>query len=52
MPLYETLIKTFRRDILVYLVDETGLADVGVTTQKQGPRVGVNGRQTGQMLTH
>lgn len=35
-----------------YLVDETGLADVGVTAQEKGPRVGVNGRQTGQMLAH
>lgn len=35
-----------------YLVDETGLAHVWVTTEKQGPGVGVNGGQTGQMLTH
>lgn len=36
----------------IYLVDETGLAHVGVTTQKQGPRVWVDAWQTGQMLTH
>lgn len=34
------------------LIDEAGLANVGVPTQKQGPRVRVNGGQTGQMLTH
>lgn len=39
-------------ETLLYLVDETGLANVGVTAQKQSPRVGINGRQTGQMLTH
>lgn len=41
-----------RTETLLHLVDETGLANVGVTAQKQSPRVGVNGRQTGQMLTH
>lgn len=35
-----------------YLVDETGLAHIWITTEKQGPRVGVDGGETGQMLTH
>ena len=34
------------------LIDEAGLANIGVPAQKQGPRVRVNGGQTGQMLTH
>lgn len=34
------------------LIDETGLADIRVPTQKQGPRVRVNCWQTGQMLTY
>ena len=34
------------------LIDEAGLANIRVSTQKQGPCIRVNGRQTGQMLTH
>lgn len=34
------------------LVDEAGLADVRVPTQKQGPGVRVDSWQSGQMLTH
>lgn len=44
--------KEQRRDTSPYLVDETGLSDVGVTAQEQGPGVGVDGGQTRQMLTH
>ena len=36
----------------VYLVDEAGFSHVGVSAQKQRPRVRVDARQTGQMLTH
>lgn len=35
-----------------HLVDEAGLAYVGVSTQQQGPGVRVDARQTGQMLTN
>uniref|UniRef100_A0A0E9WL69 Uncharacterized protein n=1 Tax=Anguilla anguilla TaxID=7936 RepID=A0A0E9WL69_ANGAN len=35
-----------------YLVDEARLPNIGVSTQKQGSRVGINGWQTGQMLPH
>lgn len=48
--MHTAVILLFERNI--YLVDETGLADVGVTTQQQGPGVRVNRRQTGQMLTN
>lgn len=34
------------------LIDEAGLANIRVPTQNQGPRVWVNSRQSGQMLTH
>lgn len=37
---------------VVYLVDEAGLAHVGVTAQEEGPRVWVDARQPGQMLAH
>ncbi len=38
--------------VFVYLVDKTGLANIGVTAQQQGSGVWVDGRQTGQMLTY
>lgn len=34
------------------LIDEAGLANIRVPTQKQGPCIRVNSWQTGQMLTH
>ena len=33
-------------------VDEAGLAHVGEAADEQGPGVGINGRQTAQMLTN
>lgn len=41
-----------RGHVSAYLVDETGLANIGITTKEQGSCVGVDGGQTRQMLTH
>ena len=36
----------------IYLVDEARLSHVGEATDEQGARVGIDGRKTGEMLTH
>lgn len=40
------------RHTSAYLVDKTGLSDIGVTAKEQGSGVGVDGGQTRQMLAH
>lgn len=41
----------FNLDILTNLVDEAGLSNVGVATEKQSSGVGVDSRQARKMLT-